>query len=161
MAAEIVAPQCVGTARETRHTGPMRSNRLAAALLIIWWALVSGGCAAPRQMSEGPGDPVATGGSDNAVDESETPARFSATAWRGFGGAGATATLEYSIPGAGHVRVVIYDVGGRELGRLVDSWRPAGKYTVDFAYGAGRRQVQSYRVEWAGQSLNGRITVGQ
>jgi hypothetical protein len=107
------------------------------------------------------GDAEPLAGSHRGTDEPGFPTRFEASAWRGFGGAASTATLEYSIPGAGHVRVVIYGVGGRELGRLVDSWRPAGKYSIDFAYGSGRRQAQSYRVEWEGQNLNGRITVGQ
>ena len=86
------------------------------------------------------------------------PRRFEASASRGFGAG--PATIEYTIPSAGHVKVTLYDVAGREMGRLVDGWRPAGKHAADFNYGSGRRQVSLYRVEWEGQMLSGRVIAG-
>ena len=41
-------------------------------------------------------------------------------------------TLSYSLPKAGKVSLVIYDVMGREAARLVDSWTPAGVYQMTF-----------------------------
>lgn len=95
--------------------------------------------------------------SETSVGELE-PRRFEASASRGFGGG--LATIEYTLPHAGHVKVAVYDVAGRELGRVVDGWRPAGKHIADFNYGSGRRQVSLYRIEWEGQTLSGRVAAG-
>jgi hypothetical protein len=53
--------------------------------------------------------------------------------------------------------VSIFDVAGREIARLADSWQEAGPHTMAFAAGhAG--QVYLYRVEWAGRSVSGKMT---
>lgn len=44
--------------------------------------------------------------------------------------------IEYSIPKAGHVSILIYDALGQKIGVLVDEYRPAGSYKVN--YDAGR-----------------------
>lgn len=108
-----------------------------------------------------PPAPVTSGPDD--LDPSLSTARvttFEAKATRGFGGAAATATIDYALPSPGHVRIVVFDAAGRELGRVVDGWRPAGQQTVDVTIGYGRRQVSLWRVEWGGQSLSGTIPVG-
>jgi hypothetical protein len=85
---------------------------------------------------------------------------FDAKATRGFGGAAATATIEYSLPSPGHVRIVVFDMAGRELGRVVDGWRPEGQHVAEFSVGFGRRQASLYRVEWSGLTLNGKLPAG-
>jgi hypothetical protein len=41
-------------------------------------------------------------------------------------------TIEYSVPVAGQVRLIIYDVLGREVVRLVDDWQSEGPHTAVF-----------------------------
>ncbi len=41
-------------------------------------------------------------------------------------------TLSFSLPKAGRVSLVIYDIQGRAVARLVDGWRQAGIYRVAF-----------------------------
>jgi hypothetical protein len=40
------------------------------------------------------------------------------------------ATLTYGLPAAGRVRLVVYDVIGREVQTLIDGQRPAGNHEV-------------------------------
>jgi len=68
------------------------------------------------------------------------------------------ATIEYTLPSAGPVRVGVFDVAGREIARLVDSWQEAGPHTAAFAAGHSR-QLYLYRVEWAGRSASGKMTL--
>jgi hypothetical protein len=77
---------------------------------------------------------------------------------RGFGAA--PATIEYTLPHPGHVRIALFDVAGRELGRVVDAWRPEGKHLAEFNSGVGRRQVSFYLIEWDGQTISGKVVAG-
>ncbi|MCX6639342.1 MAG: SBBP repeat-containing protein [bacterium] len=43
-----------------------------------------------------------------------------------------TTTLSFSLPQAGKVMLKVYDVGGREVAKLVDGWRDAGTHQVTF-----------------------------
>ena len=43
-----------------------------------------------------------------------------------------SAALDYMLPSAANVRLVIYDIQGREVVALVDSWQNAGKNSVVF-----------------------------
>ncbi len=43
-----------------------------------------------------------------------------------------TTTIEFDLPEKVHVRLVVYDVLGREIKRLVDEELGAGKYEVKF-----------------------------
>ena len=92
------------------------------------------------------------------VSEELRPLRFEASASRGFGAS--PATIEYTLPHPGHVKVSVYDVSGREIGRIVDAWRSDGKHVVEFNYGSGRRQVGMFRVEWDGQAIHGKVAAG-
>lgn len=92
------------------------------------------------------------------VSEELQPLRFEATASRGFGAS--PATIEYTLPHPGHVKVSVYDVSGREIGRIVDAWRSDGKHVVEFNYGRGRLQVSMFRVEWDGQAISGKVAAG-
>src|SRR5262245_50953290 len=71
-----------------------------------------------------------------------------ATAWSRADG---VTNISYSLPGAGHVRVRVFDVAGREVARPVDEWQPAGSHVTSFALGAAaRRHVFVSRVERGG-----------
>jgi|GEM_PF-2108138 len=41
-------------------------------------------------------------------------------------------TLSFSLPKSGYVRLVIYDILGRELTTLVEDWRDKGEYKINF-----------------------------
>jgi hypothetical protein len=43
-----------------------------------------------------------------------------------------TTTIAYDLPDAGNVRLIVYDVLGREVTRLVDNEQRAGRYKVVF-----------------------------
>jgi hypothetical protein len=92
------------------------------------------------------------------ISEELQPLRFEATASRGFGAS--PATIEYTLPHPGHVKISVYDVSGREMGRIVDAWRSDGKHVVEFNFGSGRRQVSLFRVEWDGQAISGKVAAG-
>ena len=147
------------------RSSPRRSTRRMVAALCLCAAL-PGLASCAREPSVAPSVPPASGAStadavapDPSLDATRVTV-FEAKATQGFGSGASTATLEYSLPGAGHVRIVVFDVGGRELGRVMDGWRPEGRHSVDFAIGGGRRQVSFYRIEWGGQTLTGRIVAG-
>ena len=42
----------------------------------------------------------------------------------------ATTEIDYALPSAAPVLLVVYDVTGREVARLVDAWQPPGAYRV-------------------------------
>jgi hypothetical protein len=70
------------------------------------------------------------------------------------------ASIEYTLPKAGHVRVRVFDTAGREVARPVDEWQPAGPHTTMFAFGAStKEQVFRYRVECGGRTRSGKIAV--
>jgi hypothetical protein len=51
------------------------------------------------------------------------------------------------VPETAHVRIVIYDVAGREVAHLVDQVQPAGRHTVTFDAGIHASGVYFYRME--------------
>jgi len=71
---------------------------------------------------------------------------------------GGNATIEYTLPSAGPVRVCLFDVAGREIARLADGWQEAGPHAAAFTAGHAK-QVYLYRVEWAGRSVSGKVTL--
>ena len=142
-----------------------RLTHWAVATLCLGAALLGlASCAREPGVSSAPVPPADATSSDAMAPDPNLDATrvtvFEVKATQGFGAGASTATLEYSLPSAGHVRIVVYDVGGRELGRVMDGWRPEGRHSVDFGLGVGRRQVSFYRVEWGGQTLTGRIVAG-
>ena len=58
-----------------------------------------------------------------------------------------TTTIEYSLGLAGPTRLMIYDVLGRELVRLVDEHRPAGTHKVVWNASSMPSGVYFYRLE--------------
>jgi hypothetical protein len=103
------------------------------------------------------GPPVVLGDmSGDAAAGASDLVPFDATAWS-RGGSG-TANIEYTLPNAGHVRVRVYDVAGRQVARPVDEWQPAGRHVTTFAFGAASNQVFLYRVECGGRNASGKVS---
>jgi Tol biopolymer transport system component len=73
---------------------------------------------------------------------------------------GGAASIEYTLPKAGHVRVRVYDAAGHEVARPVDEWQSAGRHQTTFAFGAAPNQVFRYRVECDGRKTSGKIETG-
>ena len=59
-------------------------------------------------------------------------------------------TIEYAIPQAGHVRLVVFDMTGREVSRLVDEEQGPGTYRVGFDGASLSSGVYFYRLESGG-----------
>lgn len=55
--------------------------------------------------------------------------------------------ISYALPKAGNVKLVIYDVLGREIATLVNESKKAGHYTVDFNASNLASGVYIYRIE--------------
>ena len=55
--------------------------------------------------------------------------------------------IEYSLPRDNLVRLVIYDMLGRKVDTLVDSWQIAGNYTVRWDVNHLAGGVYFYRLE--------------
>lgn len=60
-------------------------------------------------------------------------------------------TIEYTLPRAETVRLVVYDLLGREIARLVDGLRPAGRHQIRFRAGELPSGTYVYRLETAGE----------
>ena len=60
-------------------------------------------------------------------------------------------TIEYMLPRTGMVRLVVYDLLGREVARLVDGLRPAGRHQIRFSAGEHPSGTYVYRLETAGE----------
>ena len=58
-----------------------------------------------------------------------------------------TTTIEYSLGLAGPTKLMIYDVLGRELVKLVDEYRPAGTHKVVWNASSMPSGVYFYRLE--------------
>jgi hypothetical protein len=41
-------------------------------------------------------------------------------------------TIEYDVPKGNHVKIVVYDVNGRQVGILADDYKPAGSYRINY-----------------------------
>jgi N-acetylneuraminic acid mutarotase len=54
--------------------------------------------------------------------------------------------IKFAVPQAGNVKMVIFDVMGREVATLVNEFRPAGNYAVDFNASALSSGVYFYRI---------------
>ncbi len=77
-----------------------------------------------------------------------------------------TTTIEYAVAqargqgaGTGRVRLVVYDLLGREVATLVDEVQPAGNYAVTFDAGGLASGTYVYRLSAAGRSMTKRMVV--
>jgi hypothetical protein len=55
--------------------------------------------------------------------------------------------IHYSVPESAHIRLLVYDVVGREVARLVDVIMEAGNHTVTFDAGRLPSGTYLYRLE--------------
>ncbi|HPS64410.1 MAG TPA: T9SS type A sorting domain-containing protein, partial [Ignavibacteria bacterium] len=58
--------------------------------------------------------------------------------------------INFAIPKAGMVTIKLYDILGREVSRLVNEFKAAGTYTIDFNAGNLSSGVYFYRMETSG-----------
>ncbi|HRJ05566.1 MAG TPA: T9SS type A sorting domain-containing protein, partial [Ignavibacteria bacterium] len=55
--------------------------------------------------------------------------------------------IKFSIPAAGNVKLVIFDILGREVKTLLNDVKPAGNYVVDFNAAELSSGAYFYRLE--------------
>ncbi len=60
--------------------------------------------------------------------------------------------INFAIPKAGMVTIKLYDILGREVSRIVNEFKAAGTYTIDFNAGSLSSGVYFYRMETSGFS---------
>jgi hypothetical protein len=72
----------------------------------------------------------------------------------------ACATLRYVLPREGHVRLLVFEVTGRVVARLVDRRESAGAHEATFVDPVRTgSQFYLYRLEWEGQSRAGKFVL--
>ncbi len=64
-----------------------------------------------------------------------------------------TTTISYSLPEAGNVQIKIYDVLGRELAKLVDEIKSAGKHTAAWNGSDNASGIYFYTITFNNQTL--------
>ena len=69
------------------------------------------------------------------------------------------ARIGYALPEAGHVRLAVYDVMGREVAVLVDGVRPAGSQDAIWDGGGLSAGIYVYRLETGGSVLAKTLTL--
>lgn len=68
-------------------------------------------------------------------------------------------TINYSITGAGNVKLTVYDLLGNEIKTLVDEYKPAGNYSVQFSAGSLPSGTYFYRIQCGSYSAVKKMTV--
>jgi hypothetical protein len=71
----------------------------------------------------------------------------------------ALTTIEFTLPAAGHVKLDVYDLGGRRLATLVDETRAAGRHVVAWSAAGRRSGLYFYRLQAAGRTLVRKLVV--
>ena len=61
-----------------------------------------------------------------------------------------TTHIKYALPTAGQVSLVIYDLSGREVARLIDGYQPAGRYKSTWNAGSFASGIYFARFKAAG-----------
>jgi hypothetical protein len=70
--------------------------------------------------------------------------------------------IEFTLPAALHARLEVFDLQGREVARLLDEMRPAGRHRVNWNPGAaeaGRSGVYFVRLEANRVALTRRLAL--
>jgi flagellar hook assembly protein FlgD len=62
-------------------------------------------------------------------------------------------TISYTLPEAGDVQIKIYDILGREVAKLVDEQKSAGKYTVQWNGSNYASGIYFYSITFNNQRL--------
>ncbi len=151
------------------YRAPLRSLRGQAAVVF------ASGFLAPQSVNEpgfglfvalGNGDVVAleqvTTGSGGmaalANGEAELPATFALE--QNFPNPfNPTTQIPFSLPTAGEVNLTVYNVLGQEVARLVDGFRAAGEYTVEFDGGNLASGIYFYRLQTGTESVTKRMVL--
>lgn len=68
-------------------------------------------------------------------------------------------TIDYSIPKASHVRIILYDVLGREVKTLVSEYRQAGNHTIKFSAEGISSGVYFYKLESGDTRLTKKLII--
>lgn len=68
-------------------------------------------------------------------------------------------SIRYTLPRSGSVRLVVYDVLGREVERLRDGMQAAGSHEISFGRGALSTGVYFYRLVVDGMALQRQMTL--
>ena len=68
-------------------------------------------------------------------------------------------TLRFRLPEAGHVRITLVDVSGRQVGEVLDAVRPAGEHAVVAPVRELRAGIYFARLEWQGRVVGRRVAV--
>lgn len=76
--------------------------------------------------------------------------------WSRFGGG--VAKIEYTLPKAGHVRIRVFDMAGREVAAPVDERQSAGPHFTLFAFGPDATEFV-YGIDCDGRKRSGKISV--
>jgi hypothetical protein len=58
-----------------------------------------------------------------------------------------TTQIDFAIPKAGNVQIIIYDAIGNEVATLVNKYMPQGKYTVDWNASTLASGIYLYRIQ--------------
>jgi hypothetical protein len=58
-----------------------------------------------------------------------------------------TTQIDFAIPKAGNVQIIIYDAIGNEVATLVNKYMPQGKYTVDWNASKLASGIYLYRIQ--------------
>lgn len=56
-------------------------------------------------------------------------------------------SISYQLPSSGNVTLKIYDVLGNEIKALIDEYKPAGRYTINFNASALASGIYFYRLK--------------
>ncbi|MDD5088446.1 MAG: T9SS type A sorting domain-containing protein [bacterium] len=94
------------------------------------------------------GEPVAIGAAVSYLTAHNYPNPFNPST-----------TISYSIPMAGDVRIMVFDITGREVATLVNAYQTAGSYAVHFDGSALASGIYFYRVSVAGQHFTQRMVL--
>jgi len=94
------------------------------------------------------GEPVAIGAPASYLTTHNYPNPFNPTT-----------TISYSIPIAGDVRISVYDITGREVTKLVESFQQAGSYAVAWDGSSSASGIYFYRVTVNGLSFSNRMVL--
>ena len=73
--------------------------------------------------------------------------------------ASARATLVYSVPEPGHVRLRVFDVSGRTVATLVDGVVPGGRHTAAFDQGKAGASLYFFTLEANGRRVSGKFVL--
>ena len=91
-----------------------------------------------------PSNPVNPGGDDHSINQTPVDFQLFQNYPNPFN---TSTTIKYEIPQASHVKIVLYDILGREVTTLVNEGKNAGYYTIKFNASSLASGVYFYRIE--------------